>query len=155
MDAAPQKPTNKRTHHVFMTVCKVTCSVSSNQSGCFPVTSNHGNVYVALFYVHDPNYIKSVPIKNQSKEELLQAYMKVYAWLTTRGYRPLLHKLDNETSRDIEAFIAAEQVMIQHMPPDMHHTNPAQTRCPDMEKSLHGGHHRHIIIIPDRQLVLS
>jgi hypothetical protein len=126
MDAVPQEPTNERTHHVFMTVCKVTGNVSSDQSGCFPVISNHGNVYVALFYVHDPNYIKSVPIKNQSKEELLQAYMKVYAWLTTRGYRPLLHKLDNETSRDIEAFIAAEQVMIQHMPPDMHHTNPVK-----------------------------
>ena len=63
---------------------------------------------MALFYIFDPNYIKSVPICNCSKEELLRAYTKVYAWLTAQGYRPLLHKLDNETSRDVEAFVAAE-----------------------------------------------
>jgi hypothetical protein len=126
MDAAPHEPTNKRTHHVFMTVRKVMGSASSDQSGCFPVMSNHSNAYVALFYVYDPNYIKSIPIKNQSKEEFLQAYMEVYAWLTARGYRPLLHKLDNKTSHDVEAFIAAEQVKIQYTPLDMHCTNPAR-----------------------------
>ena len=73
MDAAPQEPTNKYTHHVFMTSRKGTGSVSSNQSGRFPVTSNRGNAYFALFYVYDPNYIKSVPIKNRSKEDLLGA----------------------------------------------------------------------------------
>jgi hypothetical protein len=112
MDTAPQEPTNKCTHHLFMTVHKVTGSVSSNQSGCFPVTSNCGNAYISLFYVYDPNYIKSVPIKNRSKEDLLQAYTEVYVWNTARGYRPLLHKLDNKTSHNAEAFIAAEQVKI-------------------------------------------
>ncbi len=62
--------------------------------------------------MYDPNYIKSVPIKNRSKEELLQAYTEVYAWLTARGYRPLLQKLDNKTSHDVVAFIVAEQVEI-------------------------------------------
>jgi hypothetical protein len=126
MDAAPQEPTNKRTHHMFMTIRKVMGSISSNQSGCFPVASNGGNVYVALFYVYNPNYIKSIPIKNQSKEELLRAYTEVYAWLTVRGYCPLLHKLDDETSRDVKAFIAAEQVKIQYTPLDMYRTNPAK-----------------------------
>jgi hypothetical protein len=116
MDAAPQEPTNERTYHVFMTICKVTGTVSSNQSGRLPVTSNCGNMYVALFYVYDPNYIKSVPIKNRSKEELLQAYTEVYVWLTTRGYRPLLHKVDNKTPHKVEAFIAVEQVKIQVRP---------------------------------------
>jgi hypothetical protein len=126
MDAAPQEPTNECTHHVFMTVHEVTGSISSDQSGRFPITSNRGNGYVALFYVYNPNYIKSVPIKNQSKEELLQAYTEVYAWLSARGYRPLLHKLDNETSHDVKTFIVVEQVKIQYMPPDMHCTNPAK-----------------------------
>ena len=52
--------------------------------------------------------------------------MEVYVWLTTRGYQPLLHKLDNETSHDVKAFIVAEQVKIQYTPPDMHCTNPAK-----------------------------
>jgi hypothetical protein len=87
---------------------------------------HHGNAYAALFYVYNPNYIKSVPIKNRSKEELLRVYTEVYVWLTARGYRPLLHKLDNKTSHNVEAFIAVEQVKIQYTPPDMHCTNPAE-----------------------------
>jgi hypothetical protein len=51
MDTAQQEPTNKRTQHVFMTICKVTGSISSNQSGRFPITSNRINAYVTLFYV--------------------------------------------------------------------------------------------------------
>jgi hypothetical protein len=123
MDAAPQEPTNECTHHVFMTICEVTGSISSDQSGRFPVTSNCSNVYIALFYVYNPNYIKSVPIKNQSKEELLRAYKEVYTWLTAHGYRPLLHKLDNKTSQDFKAFIVVAQVKIQYTPPDIDDLN--------------------------------
>jgi len=126
MDTPPQQPSNERTHHVFVTVHDYTGGIASDQTGRFPVTSNRGHAYLALFYIFDPNYIKSVPIRNRSKEELLRAYTEVYAWLTARGYRPLLHKLDNETSRDVEAFVAAEQVKIQYTPPDMHRTNPAE-----------------------------
>ena len=32
----------------------------------------------------------------------------------------------HETSRDVKAFVAAEQVKIQYTPPDMHRTNPAE-----------------------------
>jgi hypothetical protein len=88
MDPQPQQPSNKRTHHVFLMVHGVTGSIASNQMGRIPVSSTRGNAYVALFYIFDPNYIKSVPIRNRSKEELLRAYTKVYAWLTCRGYHP-------------------------------------------------------------------
>ncbi len=74
----------------------------TNQSGCFPVMFDHGNAYATLFYVYHPNYIKSVLIKNGSKEELLQIYMEMYAWLTACGYHSLLYKLDNKTSRNVE-----------------------------------------------------
>jgi hypothetical protein len=90
------------------------------------VTSNRGNDYVALLYTYNANAIQSVPIKNRSKEELLQAITEVYAWLMARGYWPLLHKMDNAMSHDVEAFIALEQVKLQYTPPDMHRTNPAK-----------------------------
>jgi hypothetical protein len=90
------------------------------------VMSNWGNAYVALFYIYGTNATWSVPIKNKSKEELLWAVTEVYAWLTAWGYRLILHKMDNETSHDIKAFIALEQVKLQYCPPDMHRTNPAK-----------------------------
>ena len=97
--------------------------ISTNQTGRFPVTSNCGNAYIVVFYIYDANAIKLDPIKNQSKEELLQAYKIMYAWLTSKGFKPLLHKLENETSKDVEDFIQAKITKLQCTPLDMHHTN--------------------------------
>jgi hypothetical protein len=71
MGNAPQEPANIRTHHIFMMAHLVMGRISSNNTGCFPATSNRVNTYVALFYIYDANVIWSVPIKNRSKEELL------------------------------------------------------------------------------------
>jgi hypothetical protein len=84
--------------------------------------------YVVVFYIYNTNAIHSVPIKNCSKEELLRAYCKIYAWLTLPGFKPLLHKLNNETSKDIEMFVPTKQTHIQYTPMDNHCTsrNPAK-----------------------------
>ena len=102
MAEAPQAPLNARTNHVFMHVHAIDGVISSDQTGRFPITSNRGNAYVVVFYVYDANYIRSIPIKSQSKEELLRAYNEVYEWLTVRGFKPLLHKMDNETSHEVK-----------------------------------------------------
>jgi hypothetical protein len=78
MAEAPQAPLNARTNHVFMHVHAIDGVISSDQTGRFPITSNRGNAYVVVFYVYDANYIRSIPIKSRSKEELLRAYNKVY-----------------------------------------------------------------------------
>jgi hypothetical protein len=126
MDSTPQDPANICTHDVFMTVHVVTGRISSDNTGCFLVMSHRGNTYVALFYIYYANTIWLVPIKNRSKEELLQAVTEVYAWLTARVYWPILHKMGNKTSHDVEAFIASEQVKLQYCFPNMHCTNPAK-----------------------------
>jgi hypothetical protein len=126
MNDAPQEPAHLHTHHVFMTVHVVMGCISHNNTQCFPVTSNWGNTYIALFYIYDANTIWLVSIKNRSKEEPLQAVTEVYTWLTAGGYQPLLHKIDNETSHDIKAFIVSEQVKLKYTLPNMHHTNPAE-----------------------------
>ena len=100
--------------------------ISTDQTDLFPVTSNRGNAYVVVFYIFDANAIKSVPIKNPSKEELLRAYEIMYTYLISKGYKPLLHKLDNETSKDVEDVIHAQNTKLQYTPPDMHRTNPAK-----------------------------
>ena len=126
MADAPQTPLNVRTNHVFMQVHAIDGVISSDQTGRFPITSNRGNAYVVVFYIYDANYICSIPIKNRSKEELNRAYHEVYEWLGMRGFKPLLHKMDNETSHEVEKFIQGQQTRIQYTPPDMHRTNPAE-----------------------------
>ena len=129
---------NARTHKVYMSVQKCNGQISTNQTGRFPVTSNRGNAYVVVFYIFDANAITLVPIKNCSKEELLQAYTIMYAWLTSKGYTPLLHKLDNETSKDVEDFIQAQNTKFQNTPPDMHRTNLAKRAIRTWKKSFFG-----------------
>ena len=82
--------------------------------------------YIGVFYIHNPNYIKRIPIKTREKEEFLRAYKEVYAYFESRGFKPQLHKMDNETTEDIEDFIAIQQTYQQYTPPDMHRANPAE-----------------------------
>ncbi len=99
----------------------------TNQTGRFLITSNHRHAYIVVFYIFEANAIKSVPIKNCSKEEVICAYCKIYKWLTPLcGFKPLLHKLDNDTSKEVETFATTEHTCIQYTPPDIHCTNPAK-----------------------------
>ena len=125
--ATPTQATNNDdTHVVFMTTADSKGLVCSDQTGMFPRISKRGMKYVCIFYIYDANFIKSVPIKSREKKELLRAYQEVYSFCQQRGFKPKLHKLDNETSKDVETFIASQQADIQYSPPDMHRTNPAE-----------------------------
>ena len=121
-----QEANNVDTHHVFMSTADSKGLVCSDQTGMFPRISKRGMKYVCIFYIYDANFIKSVPIKSREKKELLRAYQEVYAFCQQRGFKPKLHKLDNETSKEVETFIASQQADIQYTPPDMHRTNPAE-----------------------------
>jgi hypothetical protein len=136
-----------------MTIHTINGVISSDQTGRFPITSNRGNAYVVAFYIYDANYIRSVPIKSRSKakEELLHAYHETHEWLTMRGFKPLLHKMDNETSHKVKKFIQAQQTRLQYTPLDMHHTNP--TEHVHLEKSLPCGHRRPPQVLPHCKLV--
>jgi hypothetical protein len=116
MKHVPQELRNTRTHFVFMAIYEINGKLFTNQTGRFPITSNHGHTYVVVFYIFNANAIQSVPIKNWSKEEILCAYRKIYKWLTRRGFKLLLHKLDNKTSKDVKVFVATEQTCIQYTP---------------------------------------
>jgi len=64
-----------------------------------------------------------MPIKSRKKEELLKAYKEMYAYCEQKGFKPQLHKLENETSKDVEASIASQNTSMQYSPPDMYRTN--------------------------------
>jgi hypothetical protein len=105
MEPLSQEPFNTRTQIIFMTIIEITNSVFSDQLSQFPITFNRGKKYVVIFYIFDANFVKYVPIKNRMKEELLRAYKLVYAYLTARGFKPHLHKMEKETYHNVENFI--------------------------------------------------
>jgi hypothetical protein len=114
------------TNLVFMVIHEITGEVFTNQTGCFPITSNHGHAYVVIFYIYDANFIASAPIKNRTKEELLRAYQITYKYLSSRVFKPQLHKMETETSKDVEDFIESQHTNLQYIPLDIHRTNSAK-----------------------------
>ena len=100
--------------------------VESNQTGKFPRTSNKGMQYICVFYIYDPNYIKGAALKTRKKVELLRAYQEVYTFCKNRGFKPKLQKMDNETSKYVEDFIARQNTKQQYTPGNLHRTNPAE-----------------------------
>jgi hypothetical protein len=84
LDVITQAPNNALTNLVFLQTHDITGQIFTNQTGCFQITSNCGHAYPVIFYIYNANFITSVPIKNCTKEELLQAYEQTYAYLTAR-----------------------------------------------------------------------
>ena len=82
--------------------------------------SNRGNKYIAVFYVYDSNFIKGIPVKSRHKTDLMTTYKKVYSWCEARGYKPILHRMDNETSAEVEDFIASQRTNLQYSAPGRH-----------------------------------
>ncbi len=57
MEDVPQEPYNARTHFVFMTIYNINGNLFTDQTGCFPITSNHCHAYVVVFYIFNANAI--------------------------------------------------------------------------------------------------
>jgi hypothetical protein len=125
-DVLPGRINKGLTNLVFMVIHDITGLVISDQTGHFPITSNRVHAYLITFYIYNAYFIASVPIKNCTKQELLQAYQITYKYLSTRGFKPCLHKMDNKTLKDVKNFIQSQQTSLQYTPPDIHCTNSAE-----------------------------
>jgi hypothetical protein len=125
-DVLPGHISKGLTNLVFMVIHDITGLVFSDQAGRFPITSNRGHAYLVNFYIYDANFIASVPIKNRTKQELLRAYQITYEYLSSCGFKPRLHKMDNETSKNVKDFIKSQKTSLQYTPLDIHCTNSAK-----------------------------
>ena len=124
-----QQPVSARTNNVVlktMDLHEPTGRVATDQTGRFPVKSSRGNQYLMVAYVHDANAILAVPVKNRSKQSLIDAYTTIYKKLTNSGLTPQLHISDNECSSAFKRFLTARNIKLQLVPPYDHRTNPAE-----------------------------
>ena len=125
MTVPTKEPRNKRTNLVFMTMKLADGWIASNQTGAFPRVSNRGHKCISVFYVHDTNFVKGVPVKGRHRQELLRAYEDIYKWCTVRGFKSQLQMMDNETSNDVEDFIESQNAEVQYSAPGSH-CSPAE-----------------------------
>ena len=112
------------THTVF-TKIEPTHQNFMDSTGRFPVTSRAGNEYILIMYNYDANYIHCEPMK-RGTGRLLDAYQRGHSFFTAHGFQPRFERLDNETSKDLEAFMASQNVRFQYVPPGAHRRNAAE-----------------------------
>ena len=116
----------KREHKVYAALFDAQHQIAMDLTGRFPVISSRGYRYILVVVDGDSNAILVEPMKNRSDAEYIRAYETIHAYLTERGCKPELQRLDNEASKALKAKIRANDISYQLCPPDMHRTNPAE-----------------------------
>jgi hypothetical protein len=71
--------------------------IYTDHTGRFPVVSSKGNKYIMVLYDNDSNAILAKPIKDRTAPELLKAFQFMEQELVSKGLKPKLMKLDNES----------------------------------------------------------
>jgi hypothetical protein len=107
-------------HCVYMKPISIIGQIHSNQTGRFPITSSRGSKYIMVVYDYDSNAILTEPLTSRTKTELLQAYSKLPDYLTTRGLKPVLQRLDNEAPGRLQLYMRANSVTFQLVLPHNH-----------------------------------
>jgi hypothetical protein len=100
--------------------------IAADLPGRFPTTSGQGNAYVMVMYDFDSNAINAVAIKNRKKESLIKGYNEMYEDLKKAGINPVLHRLDNETSKYLIKEIEKKGMEYQIAAPGDHQLNHAE-----------------------------
>ena len=79
-----------------------------------------------VMYDYDTNVINATAIKSHKEHDLVDGYDRLYKDLQKAGIQPVLHKLDNETSKDLIESIEEKGLEYQLAPPYDHRQNPAE-----------------------------
>jgi hypothetical protein len=115
-----------RTNMVYIKPIEATGQIYTGQTGRFPTTSSRGNKYIMILYDYDSNAILAEPLKSKSEGEMIRAYSKLHEYLSDRGLKPRLQKLDNECPTGLKRFMKQNEVDSQLVPPHIHRRNSVE-----------------------------
>lgn len=118
-------PVNVITHQTFVTI-EDYGHMYMDQTGRFPIISSSENQYVLIMCIYDVNAILAHPIKHRSAGELLCVYTHLFNYISTWGFKPQSHWLDNEAPEAVIEFDRMDRVHFQLVPPYIHHTNTTE-----------------------------
>ena len=101
-------------------------TISTDQTGRFPVTSARGHKYLFVMYDFDSNYINAIPITSRHEKELIRAWTTCYDDLARAGFVPVLQRMDNEYSKKLLEVIESKNLDYEIAAAGDHRTNPAE-----------------------------
>eukprot|EP00957_Ditylum_brightwellii_P153994 11721385-Ditylum_brightwellii.AAC.1 len=92
----------------------------------FPVSSNRGNYYTFVMYAYGYDAILAEPIKNHTKQEIIQAFKCIHAYLKKRGLHPKYQQFDTEASEALIKNTENKEIDVQLAPLHVHCRNIAE-----------------------------
>jgi hypothetical protein len=101
-------------------------TISTDQTGNFPVTSYHSNKYQFVAYEYRSNAILVRALKDQSDKLPTAAFRNVYQHLTKCSFQPKLNIMDNRCSKAVKKYIRSTKAKILLFNPDDHRVNAAE-----------------------------
>jgi hypothetical protein len=118
-DVAPPAADTTRTRLIYADCHCTTGMVYTDPTDKFLVPSVSGNQYLLIVYEYDSNYIHTGP-------SIIAAHQRSIAFLQSRGFKPLLQRLDNEATGALQEFLVASDIDFQLAPPHVHRRNAAE-----------------------------
>jgi hypothetical protein len=85
-----------------------------------------GNQYILVVYEYDSNYIHAKPMVDRTGPSIIAAYQQSIVLLQSRRFKPLLQRLDNESTGALQDFPVASDIDFQLAPPHIHRRNAAE-----------------------------
>ena len=101
-------------------------TISTNQTGQFPIVSQKENQYTMVLYNYDSNIILAEGCKERTGTELTATYDKLYNKLTKAGVIPVIQRIENEVSTILVELIKERGSQYQLASPYDHQLNPAE-----------------------------
>ena len=98
----------------------------SDQTGAFSHMSARGNRYIMVMEDSNAGPILVVAIRSQKKEYLLQGFKVMHYTLKKAGITPVLHRIDNEFSRELIEEIETQGLKYPIAPAGNHQTVAAE-----------------------------
>ncbi|OEU17012.1 hypothetical protein FRACYDRAFT_239613 [Fragilariopsis cylindrus CCMP1102] len=128
-DYLPPRVIKNREHIVQITAINfadLKGMTSSDQTGAFPHTSSRGNRYIMVMEDSDSGAILAVASKSRNKDHLLAGFIEMHDTLKKAGINPVLHRIDNEFSKELIEEIESRGLKYQIAPRGNHRTIPAE-----------------------------
>jgi hypothetical protein len=89
-----------------------------------------GYQYMFVVYEYDGNYIHSEPMIDRKGPSIIASFKNAIQYFESRGFKPLLQRLDNEASFPLQSFMDEAGIDFQLAPPHCHRRNAT-------ERSIH------------------
>ena len=128
-DYLPPRKIENREHIVQVKEVKfedLKGTLSSDQTGAFLSISSRGNRHLMVMEDSDAVPILAMAIRSRKKEHLLGEFIEMHDTLKKGGIDPVLHRIDNEFSKELIEEIKTRGLKYQIAPRGNHQTIAAE-----------------------------